>query len=100
MSEVAGKKEVGLLVVVPVGRKIMVELRYSSQYEVGPEKVSYMDYWQKQSGFGETSWLELVSAPKGWQVDQVYPAASMMGGKIMFNGKFKSDVRLGVELAR
>lgn len=100
MSEVAGKKEVGLLVVVPVGRKIMVELRYSSQYVVGPEKVSYMDYWQKQSGFGDTSWLELVSAPKGWQVDQVYPAASMMGGKIMFNGKFKSDVKLGVELAR
>jgi len=24
----------------------------------------------------------------------------MMGGKIMFNGKFKSDVKLGVELAR
>lgn len=98
---VNGKKEVGLLVEVPIMKKMTVELRYSNEVNLeGKDKFSYLNYIQKQSGFGDTGWVSLVSFPEGWQPVQVQPVASMAGNKILFNLKLEADVRMGVEISK
>jgi len=101
ISQVGDKKEVGLLMTVPVGEKRIVEVRYSTAIDLtGTDKFSYLSYVQKQSGFGDTGLVTLVSIPAGWQPLQVEPVASMVGGKILFNQKLERDIKMGVELSK
>jgi len=101
IKEVNGKKEVGFLVKVPILSKETVEMKYSSENNlVGKDKFSYVSYVQKQSGFGDTGLVTLVSFPKDWQPLQVEPQASMVGGKLLFNQKLNKDVKMGVELGK
>ncbi|MFA4827280.1 MAG: DUF4012 domain-containing protein [Candidatus Shapirobacteria bacterium] len=96
---VGGKKEVGFLVMVPVQKKVTVELKYLSQITLG-DKFSYLLYVQRQSGYGDTGLVTLVSFSEGWQPTQVQPAASMVGGKVLFNQKLEKDIRMGVEIGK
>jgi len=100
ISEVGGKKEVGFLVTVPVLNKKTVEIRYSSKNNLSGDKFSYLNYVQKQSGFGDTGLVTLVSFPLDWQPSQVEPQASMVGGKLLFNQKLDKDIKMGVELGK
>ena len=96
---VAGKKEVGFLVVVPVSQKRTVEIRYNSAVNLGQAKeLVYLNYIQKQSGFGETGVVKLITIPEGWQVSLVEPEATMVGGKVLFNLKLDKDIKMGVEI--
>lgn len=99
IRDVDGKKEVGFLVTVPVLTKKTLEVSYSSQNKVtAGDKFSYLNYIQKQSGFGDTGMVTLISFPDGWQPIQVEPQASMVGGKLLFNQKLDKDIKMGVEL--
>jgi len=101
ISETGGRKEVGFLVEVPVGEKRTAEIRYSSQLNLGgKEKFSYLDYIQKQSGYGDTGLVVLVSFPEGWQPLQAEPVGSVVNGKLLFNMKLERDIRLGVEIGK
>jgi hypothetical protein len=101
ISEVDGKKEVGFLVIVPTTKKRIVEISYSSKIDlVGKTKFNYISYIQKQSGSGETGLVSLVNYPADWQPTQVQPAASLVGGKLLFNQKLNKDIKMGIELAK
>ena len=101
IREVNGKKEVGFLMTVPVNKKRIIELRYSSSVSLaGKDKFSYINYVQRQSGFGETNLVNLISFPEEWQIVQVEPMASLMGEKLLFNQKLSRDIRMGVELEK
>jgi len=99
VTTVGGKKEVGFLVMVPVQKKVTVELKYLSQIKLG-DKFSYLLYVQRQSGYGDTGMVTLVSFPEEWQPTQVQPAANMVGGKVLFNQKLEKDIRMGVEIGK
>jgi len=101
IREVDGKKEIGFLATVPVNSKKIVEIRYSSENNLtSKDKFSYLNYVQKQSGFGDTGLVTLVSFPNDWQPLQVQPQASVVGGKLLFNQKLDKDIKMGVELGK
>jgi hypothetical protein len=101
IKEVDGKKEVGFLVTVPVLKKRILEIKYSSNLDLGEGKeFTYMKYIQKQPGTGETSLVSLISYPENWQPLQVEPTASIVGGKLLFNLKLDEDIKMGVVLGR
>lgn len=101
ISSVSGKKEVGFLVTVPVGKKIKVEIKYTLMADLKSlQKFSYLNYMQKQSGFGDTGVVTLISVPKDWQILGVNPAANVVGGKLLFNQKLDKDIKMGVEIGR
>ena len=111
IREVNGKKEVGLLVVVPVRSKKILEIKYTMEINLEGRdpspaergeagKFSYLYYIQRQSGYGDTGLVTLVSFPEGWQPLQVEPAASLVAGKLLFNQKLDRDVKMGVEIGR
>ncbi|MDD2483338.1 MAG: DUF4012 domain-containing protein [Candidatus Shapirobacteria bacterium] len=101
IREVEGKKEIGFLATVPVNSKKTVEIRYSTENNLtSKNKFSYLNYVQKQSGFGDTGLVTLVSFPANWQPLQVEPQASMVGGKLLFNQKLDKDIKMGVELGK
>jgi len=101
IKEINGKKEVGFLVTVPVLSKKIVEIKYSTQNKILDKKsFSYINYIQKQSGFGDTGLVTLISFPDGWQPLQVEPQASIVGGKLLFNQKLMGDIKMGVELGK
>ena len=101
VNDVAGKKEIGLLVTVPVRSKRVVEIKYNNQIDLtGGGKFSYLNYIQKQSGYGDTGLVTLMSIPADWQVDQVEPEANMVNGKLLFNQKLNKDIKMGVEISK
>ncbi len=101
IREVDGKKEVGFLVTIPVATKKILEIRYSSENKMtSGDKFSYLNYIQKQSGFGDTGMVILISFPKDWQPIQVEPQASVVGGRLLFNQKLDKDIKMGVELGK
>jgi len=101
VREIDGKKEIGFLMTVPVSKKRIMEIRYSSNLDLsGKSKFSYINYIQRQPGSGETGLVNLVSFPEGWQPTQVQPVASFVGGKLLFNQKLDKDIRMGVELEK
>lgn len=96
-----GKKEIGMLLEVPFASKRIVEIRYNDQINLEKgDSFSYLQYIQKQSGFGDTGWVTLVSYPSEWLVNQVEPEASVVSGKILFNQKLTRDIKMGVEIGR
>ena len=101
ISQVCGKKEIGFLVTVPVGKKITIEVKYAQNVALnGLDKFSYLNYIQKQSGYGDTGIVTLISVPDNWQINAVEPEASVVGGKLLFNQKLSQDILMGVELAK
>lgn len=101
VKTLGNKKEVGFLIVVPVGKKINLEFKYNQAIDLSKnEKFSYLSFIQKQSGFGDTGMVTLVSIPEGWQPMGVQPVASVVGGKLLFNQKLDRDIRMGVEIGR
>jgi len=101
IKEVEGKKEIGFLVIVPILKKRIVEISYSSKIDlVGKTKFNYISYIQKQSGSGETGLVNLINYPGDWQPMQVQPVASLVGGKLLFNQKLNKDIKMGVELGK
>ena len=101
IREVDGKKEIGFLMTVPVSKKRIMEIRYSSNLDLsGKSKFSYINYIQRQPGSGETGLVNLISYPAEWQPTQVQPVASLVGGKLLFNQKLDKDIKMGVELER
>ena len=101
VREVNGKKEVGFLVVVPVMSKKTVVIKYVSEINLtNKNKFSYVNYIQKQPGFGDTGLVTLVSFPGSWQPMQVEPQASVVGGRLLFNQKLDRDIKMGVELGK
>ncbi|MCW1949000.1 MAG: DUF4012 domain-containing protein [Candidatus Shapirobacteria bacterium] len=100
IKEVDGKKEVGFLVMVPVLKKRILEVKYSSQINTSGKTFTYMKYIQKQPGTGETGIVSLITYPDSWQPLQVEPAASLVGGKLLFNQKLDEDIKMGVVLGK
>ncbi len=101
IRQVGNKKEIGFLMTVPVGEKRTVEVRYSSVINLtGGDKFSYLGYVQKQSGFGDTGLVTLVSLPEGYQALQVEPMASVVGDRLLFNQKLDKDIKMGVEIGK
>lgn len=101
IKEVDGKKEVGFLMTVPVLKKRVLEIKYSSQLNLGGGKeFTYMKYIQKQPGIGDVPLVSLVSFPDSWQPLQVEPVASIVGGKLLFNMKLDWDIKMGVVLGK
>lgn len=100
IREVDGKKEVGFLVMVPVLKKRILEIRYSSSVDTSGKTFTYMKYIQKQPGAGETGMVSLITFPDSWQPLQVEPTASLVGGKLLFNQKLDEDIKMGVVLGK
>jgi len=101
IREINGKKEVGFLMTVPVTKRRVVEIDYSTNIDLDNKKTfSYVNYIQKQPGTGETPMVNLITFPDDWQPTQVQPAASLVGGKLLFNQKLDRDIKMGVELGR
>ncbi len=95
------KNEVGFLVTVPIGKKIEVEVKYSAGIDLSKATTfSYLNYVQKQSGYGETNMVSLISIPDNWQINAVEPVASVVGGKLLFNQKLERDIKMGVEIGK
>jgi len=95
------KREVGFLVTVPIGKKIEVEVKYSAEIDLSKVTTfSYLNYVQKQSGYGETNMVSLISVPTNWQINAAEPVASVVGGKLLFNQKLEKDIKMGVEIER
>lgn len=100
MTNMYNKRELGFLVLVPISSKVVVEVKYSSDFAQMKDKFSYMLYVQRQSGYGDTGMVNLISIPGGYQPMQVTPLASVVSGKLLFNQKLDKDIKLGVEIAR
>jgi len=100
IREVDGKKEVGFLVMVPVLKKRILEIRYTISVNSSGKTFTYMKYIQKQPGTGETGIVSLITFPDNWQPLQVEPAASLVGGKLLFNQKLDEDIKMGVVLVK
>jgi len=101
IRQLGSKREVGFLVTVPIEKKIDVEVKYSQSIDLSSlQTFSYLNYIQKQSGFGETNLVTLVSIPDNWQISAVEPAASVVGGKLLFSQKLDKDIKMGVEIVR
>ena len=101
VKTVGSKREIGFLLTVGIGKKKTVELRYSSAIDlVKANSFSYLGYIQRQSGYGNTGLVSLVSYPSGWQPMQVEPSASIVTNKLLFNQNFDRDIRMGVEIGR
>jgi len=98
---VNGKKEIGLLLDIPFSSKRMLEIRYSEVINMSNKmNFSYMQYIQKQSGYGDTGVTVLLTLPEGWQVNQVEPAASVVSKGLLFNQKLNKDIKMGVEIGK
>ncbi len=101
IKQLGSKTELGFLVTVPINSKKTVEVRYSSEINItNKDKFSYIHYIQRQPGFGDTGLVTLLSMPTGWQPLQVQPTASLVGGKLLFNQKLETDIKMGVELSK
>ncbi|HBP51591.1 TPA: hypothetical protein DD455_04655 [Candidatus Shapirobacteria bacterium] len=101
LSRVGNKEEIGFLVIVPVGKKIGVEVKYVENINLTTlQSFSYLNYIQRQSGFGDTGIVTLISIPENWRINAVEPAASVVGGKLLFNQKLDKDIKMGVEISR
>lgn len=101
INTVSGKKEIGVIVVIPAGQKRTVEVRYTDSVDLtNKDKFSYLHYVQKQPGFGDTGMVTLLTLPPDWQVNQVEPSASLVGDKLLFNQKLDRDIKMGVEIAK
>jgi len=100
MTNVNDKREIGFLVTVPITKKVVVEVKYSSKIAQMMDKFSYLLYIQRQPGFGDTGMINLVSMPSGYQPMQVQPEASVVSGKLLFNQKLDKDIKMGVEIAK
>ncbi|HEX8923901.1 MAG TPA: DUF4012 domain-containing protein [Patescibacteria group bacterium] len=101
ITDIGDKKEVAFLMTVPVMKKRIIEIRYNNSVNLeGTDKFSYLNYIQRQSGFGDTGIVTLVSFPDNWQPIQVQPSASVVGGKILFNQKLDKDIKMGVEIGK
>lgn len=95
------KRELAFLVTVPVTKKRTVEIRYSSSIDLNLySEFSYLSYIQKQSGFGETPIVSLVSYPAEWQPIQVEPAATTVNGKLLFDQTLEKDLVSGVVMGK
>lgn len=95
------KREVGFLVTVPISKKIEVEVKYSAEIDLSKVTTfSYLNYVQKQSGYGETNIVSLISVPTNWQINAAEPVASVVGGKLLFNQKLEKDIKMGVEIIK
>jgi len=96
-----GSKEKWFLVTVPIGKKIEVEVKYSADIDLSKVTTfSYLNYVQKQSGYGETNIVSLISVPTNWQINAAEPVASVVGGKLLFNQKLEKDIKMGVEIIK
>ena len=96
-----GKQEVGFLTTIPINEKKTIEFEYFIKANISLfDKFSYLNYTQRQSGFGETKLVTLVSYPNDWQPLQVEPVATMMGGNLLFNQELDRDLRIGVEIGK
>ena len=83
-----------------VGEKRVVTISYSDQINLSnASSFSYLDYIQKQPGFGETPLVSLVSIPETWQPTGVEPTASMVNGKLLFSTTLNRDIKMGVEIS-
>jgi len=100
MTNIYNKRELGFLALVPITKKVVVEVKYSSKFDQMKDKFSYLLYIQRQPGFGDTGMVNLVSIPAGMQPMQVTPEASVVGGKLLFNQKLDKDIKMGVEISR
>lgn len=101
VANVSGKKELGMLVTVPIRSKRMVEIKYNNQIDLTKgTKFSYLNYIQKQSGYGDTGMVTLMSIPDDWQVEQVEPMTTVVNGKLLFNQKLNKDIKMGVEISK
>ena len=101
ITQVGAKEEIGFLVTVPVGKKVSVEVKYAENIDLSAlQSFSYLSYIQKQSGFGDTGMVTLISIPENWQINAVEPAASVIGGKLLFNQKLDRDIKMGVEISK
>jgi len=101
IKNIYGRKEVGVLVGVPILKKVGITVKYISLISGGMgEKFSFLDYVQRQSGFGDTGLVTLVAIPEGWQPVGVQPAGSIVSGKILFNQKLSKDLRFGIEISK
>jgi hypothetical protein len=101
VANIGRKTEVGMLVMVPINSKRVVELKYASPINLlSGDKFSYLNYLQKQSGWGDTGLVTLVTIPEDWQPVQVEPEATVVGGKLLFNRRWERDIKLGVEISK
>ena len=95
------KKELAFLMTVPVTKKRTVEIRYTSQIDLNiGDEFTYLNYIQRQSGYGDTSLVSLVSFPEDWLPVQVDPAATVVNGKLLFSQQFTKDLRMGVVVGK
>jgi len=95
------KRELAFLVTVPITKKRTVEIRYSSSVDLNLyNEYSYLSYIQKQSGFGETPIVSLVSYPSDWQPVQVEPAATTVNSKLLFDQALEKDLVSGVVMGK
>jgi len=95
------KKELAFLVTVPVAKERTVEIRYSSSVDLNLyNEFSYLSYIQKQSGFGKTPVVSLISYPEGWQPIQVEPMATTVNGKLLFDQFLEKDLVSGVVMGK
>jgi len=95
-----GKEVIGFQVKVPIRQRLTVEIRFSQQQNTNNDKLGYLLYWQKQSGYRETPVSLLVSFPENWQPLQVNPSASLVSGKLLFNQQLDKDLNFGVEFGK
>ena len=101
VAQTGSKKELGFLVTVGVGKKLTVELRYNSVIDLTKgSSFSYLGFIQRQSGYGDTGLVSLITYPDTWQPLQVEPTASVVGNKLIFNQKLERDIKMGVELGK
>jgi Protein of unknown function (DUF4012) len=99
VTQMGDKKEIGFLAIVPAGEKRTVTVSYSDQIDLSKaSSFSYLDYVQKQPGFGETPLATLVSMPDDWQATGVEPTATLVNGKLLFSLKLDQDTKMGVEM--
>lgn len=101
IKTVGKRKEIGFLAVVPINSKRIIELKYSSSVDLtSMDSFSYINYIQKQSGYGDTGWVSLISMPEGWQPMRAQPAVALVNGKLLFNMKLDKDIKMGVEISK
>jgi hypothetical protein len=101
IKKIKGKKEIGFMVTVPATGKRIVEIRYVDQIDLrNKDKFSYLHFVQKQSGYGDTGLVSLISMPDGWQPTQVEPTATIVNGKLLFNQKLDGNIKMGVEISK
>jgi hypothetical protein len=92
-----GKREVGFLIEVPVGKTVDVQVNYVSGF-TQPTAFSYALFTQRQAGTGEDAVSFSIATQKPLRITKLAPEGTVTNALVQFDTKLNKHQYLAVEV--